>query len=426
MGNNNRNYQIFSVLLNESEEGISFAVASAKLQKKLVAPARAGQVAAFDFLDLPEEERNYTFSNIEPVFMMHPNFTSYLFFNTQEALKTRQDYITLNFSRDLLIRTHKNIIFFVTKEVYENVVRIAHDLNSSIKLRVFFEDEETDVTLKADGGKYEELAGNGQTAEKMEDAESKDEIVGDVYAFETEGEESDVEHAADKGEMESGDDIPGGTMEKLRKDLLRGRTTVVFGRYPQGANGEVEPLTWRVLDVKGSRILIITEKLIDAVPYNEVFKPVTWKTSTLRRWMNVEFIWEAFNEDEVSHIVVTKVEYHNNGEDGQYRGGDTLDRVFALDIGEIRRYFFENNYRLAEVTPYAIVRGSRYRRWIDRRYPGLGKNPQKMNVGWWWLRTPDIISDDFAYVIGDDGVFNSGFYVNDPSVSVRPALWLHL
>ena len=83
MGNNNRNYQIFSVLLNESEEGISFAVASAKLQKKLVAPARAGQVAAFDFLDLPEEERNYTFSNIEPVFMMHPNFTSYLFFNTQ-------------------------------------------------------------------------------------------------------------------------------------------------------------------------------------------------------------------------------------------------------------------------------------------------------------------------------------------------------
>jgi hypothetical protein len=181
-----------------------------------------------------------------------------------------------------------------------------------------------------------------------------------------------------------------------------------------------------VLDVKGSRILIITEKLIDAVPYNEVFKPVTWKTSTLRRWMNVEFIWEAFNEDEVSHIVVTKVEYHKNGEDGQYRGGDTLDRVFALDIGEIRRYFFENNYRLAEVTPYAIVRGSRYRRWIDRRYPGLGKNPQKMNVGWWWLRSPGIISDDFVYVIGDDGVFNSGFYVNNPSVSVRPALWLHL
>jgi hypothetical protein len=134
MGNNSRNHQIFSVLLNESDEGISFAVASAELQKSIAAWARAGKVAVFDYLDMPEEKRNYTFSNIEPVFIYHPDFTSYLFFNTQEALKTRQDYITLNFSRDLLIRTHKNIIFFVTKEVYENVVRIAHDLNSSIMI----------------------------------------------------------------------------------------------------------------------------------------------------------------------------------------------------------------------------------------------------------------------------------------------------
>ena len=63
MDNNNRNYEIFSVLLNESEEGISFAVASPKLQKKIAAWAKAGQMLAFDYLDLPKEERNYIFYN---------------------------------------------------------------------------------------------------------------------------------------------------------------------------------------------------------------------------------------------------------------------------------------------------------------------------------------------------------------------------
>ena len=425
MGNNNRNYQIFSVLLNESEEGISFAVASAKLQKKLVAPARAGQVAAFDFLDLPEEERNYTFSNIEPVFIMHPNFTSYLFFNTQEALKTRQDYITLNFSRDLLIRTHKNIIFFVTKEVYENVVRIAHDLNSSIKLRVFFEDDEADVTLKSDAEKNGEAADNRQAAEKMEGAESKEETEGDGHASETEGEESDVEHAAYKGEMGSDESGSGDTMEKLRKDLLRGRTTVVFGRYPQGANGEIEPLTWRVLDVKGSRILIITEKLIDAVPYNKFFEIITWKTCTLRRWMNGEFIREAFNEEEASHIVVTNVKNGKYEEYGTNGREDTLDRVFALNFDEVRRYFSGYDDRIAEVTPYAIGRKSWYSTHIRRRF--FGEKDQKKVLGSWWLRSPDIHdNDNRTMLISFDGYIYEHEYFFTHISFVRPALWLHL
>ena len=46
---------------------------------------------------------------------------------------------------------------------------------------------------------------------------------------------------------------------------------VQFGQYPQGANGEVQPLMWRVLAVENGRALLITDKLIDYVKYNESY-----------------------------------------------------------------------------------------------------------------------------------------------------------
>ena len=224
------------------------------------------------------------------------------------------------------------------------------------------------------------------------------------------------------GSDESGS---GDTMEKLRKDLLRGRTTVVFGRYPQGANGEIEPLTWRVLDVKGSRILIITEKLIDAVPYNKFFEIITWKTCTLRRWMNGEFIREAFNEEEASHIVVTNVKNGKYEEYGTNGREDTLDRVFALNFDEVRRYFSGYDDRIAEVTPYAIGRKSWYSTHIRRRF--FGEKDQKKVLGSWWLRSPDIHdNDNRTMLISFDGYIYEHEYFFTHISFVRPALWLHL
>lgn len=361
MDNNKRNYEIFSVLLNESEEGISFAVASPKLQKKIAAWARAGQVGTFDYLDLPVEDRNYKFTNIQPLFILHPDITSFLLFNAQEALITREDYLQLNFSRDMLIRTHKNIIFFVTKNVYENIVRIAHDINSSTKLRVFFEDEEPSSIL--DG------------------------------------------------------DVPGGTMEKLREDLFCGRRTVIFGRYPQGENGEVEPLLWRVLHVKGSMVLLITEKLIDAVAYNKFYGSVTWETCTLRKWMNKNFIWEAFDEEEASHIAEVRVKNPNNQHYDTDGGNDTKDKVFALSIEEAKGYFLSDRDRVAEVTPYAIGRGSYYTQ--------TKQMLSELKVGWWWLRSPYNEGGIAADVHPDGRIDEYGDYVISFGGSVRPALWVH-
>ena len=91
--------------------------------------------------------------------------------------------------------------------------------------------------------------------------------------------------------------------------------------------------------------------------------------------------------------------------------------VFALSIDEANKYFKDNRARRAPVTPYAEAKGS----YINSNYKSRG-----CGTGWWWLRSPGINSFKATFVNSDGDVYERGIYVNYPSVSVRPALWLHL
>ncbi len=42
-----------------------------------------------------------------------------------------------------------------------------------------------------------------------------------------------------------------------------------FGRYPQGPNGEIKPIVWRVLHRDSKSLLVISERALDAKPYNK-------------------------------------------------------------------------------------------------------------------------------------------------------------
>ena len=225
--------------------------------------------------------------------------------------------------------------------------------------------------------------------------------------------------------------------EMIRRTQIQvkeGKKRVIFGRYHQGANGEIEPLLWRVLhiDENRGRALLITEKLIDCRRYHDVYKDITWENCSLRKWMNGEFIETAFTEDEASKIV--KVRNRNPGNpyrrDGQTTDGGnaTGDSVFALSIDEVsdnigregsRTFFRNDDDRKAAVTPYAKERGS-----------GCGvfykTIPNGEETEWWWLRSPGNYSSSAAFVFSGGEVDVIGFGVYDSSFSVRPAFWLNL
>ncbi len=199
---------------------------------------------------------------------------------------------------------------------------------------------------------------------------------------------------------------------------LRVGDIIPFGKYPQGANGEVQPLMWRVLAVEGGRALLITDDLIDAVPYNKKEKNVTWETCTLRKWMNNDFLRAAFSSEEQSRIVTVTNQNLKSSLFGTKDGNPTQDRVFALSIQEAQTYFRSDNDRMAAPTAYAIKQGARI---SDKNSLNDGGK-----TGWWWLRSPGSCSD-YAACVFDVGFFSLlGSRVDGSSVAVRPAFWLNL
>lgn len=187
---------------------------------------------------------------------------------------------------------------------------------------------------------------------------------------------------------------------------------VTFGKYPQGADGEVLPIEWRVMDIQEGKALLLTEKLLDRITYNEKRTAITWETCTLRQWMNNDFISRAFSSDEQRRIALTINVNTDNPRYGTKGGNTTQDKVFALSMDELEEYFSSNKSIMAKATPYAVKMGA----WFNK----------KSGSSYWWLRSSGLSGKHAAIVNSRDGVSADGHYVNCTNVAVRLALWLEL
>ena len=199
---------------------------------------------------------------------------------------------------------------------------------------------------------------------------------------------------------------------------LRVGDRIPFGQYPQGANGEIEPLMWRVLALESGRALLITDKLIDCMRYHETDTKVTWETCSLRRWMNNDFIRKAFSSEELAHIATVTIPNLNRGIFGLKKGNPTSDEIFALSVEEAEKYFSNDDDRMAAPTGYAKKQGC----WTND-YCSL---PDGEKTGWWWLRSPGYDSLYAADVLRNGDIYQFGYDVHSDHVAVRPAFWLNL
>ena len=183
-----------------------------------------------------------------------------------------------------------------------------------------------------------------------------------------------------------------------------------FGNYKQGANEEIQPIEWRVLEVREGKALVISERLLEYVPYHKTDANVTWKTCTLRKWMNGEFLKEAFTADEQKKIAAVTRENPNNPDYGTKGGAATKDRIFALNIDEAWKYFSSDEDRIGYTTEYVHAQG------FD----------SSDRAEYWWLCSPGHLGNFAADVVNYGNVTRLGNVVNSKGVAVRPAFWLKL
>ena len=189
---------------------------------------------------------------------------------------------------------------------------------------------------------------------------------------------------------------------RLREEEWIGET-IVFGKY-----GGV-PIRWTVLDIIDGKKLLISEEALDCRRYNDTNAAVTWETCTLRKWLNSDFLNEAFSPGERERIAETVIQNPDNPKYKTKGGNDTKDKVFLLSIREARKYFEDDNDRVCRASGRAKKDGA---------------CTDSSGSCWWWLRSPGDIQASAAHV-DNRGYVNSSGGVYGGYNAVRPAFFLN-
>ena len=198
------------------------------------------------------------------------------------------------------------------------------------------------------------------------------------------------------------------------------KKNVKFGSYK---NEEIE---WYVLDYKEGKNLLISKYILDTQmiydPGEEEYPNImTWEETTIRTWLNEDFMNGAFSNEEKAKIETTLVENHENDWYGTPGGNDTEDKIFLLSSDEAAQYFSSDLERVAKPTKQVK---EKYEAWLDG----------KLDYSW-FLRTPGIFGKKNATVTCNGRVDQAGEWgdslvsVSDSSTTIhgiRPAMWVKL
>lgn len=166
------------------------------------------------------------------------------------------------------------------------------------------------------------------------------------------------------------------------------RRNLAFGKYK-----------WRVIRVDKDRSLVITETVICQKPYNDTLTGITWRDSSIRKFLNTEFLYD-FDDREKRMIFSTMISNDKNPEYGTSGGENTVDAVFLLSDSEMRTLFCSDQDRIPE-------NGG-------------------IKAEWCWLRTPGG-NNSYAAIVDSKGkISDGGNTVNNRNGGLRPAMWIIL
>ena len=200
--------------------------------------------------------------------------------------------------------------------------------------------------------------------------------------------------------------------------------TYLFGAYEQDNNTEngKEMIEWIVLDKEGTRLLLISKYVLDCQQYHTALEDVTWENCSLRKWLNEDFLNNAFNKGQKDYICTTfnTTDYMVKNQVVEY---STYDKIFILKPSEVKKYYgisdshITREARQCKLTEYARAQGARG--WNSY---GRHKGPY---CDWWLRPTHRRNRWNNAAAISSTGSYCSEPGATDDS-GVRPVLWIDL
>lgn len=184
--------------------------------------------------------------------------------------------------------------------------------------------------------------------------------------------------------------------KKVKLNNCKKGDFIKFGKY------RGKDIEWQVIQINGNKMLVVSKYCLEGRSYHTDAGSVSWETSTIRRYLNTNFINNCFSADELDEICVTNVENNDVASRDITGGKDTKDRIFLLSVDEARKLFNSKEARKCAATEYA----------------------KKNTAGWWWLRSSGKYDNEAAYVSSDGTIMSNGYSMRSERGAVRPAMWL--
>ena len=205
-----------------------------------------------------------------------------------------------------------------------------------------------------------------------------------------------------------------------------------------------KPIVWQVLeaDTNAGKALLIPTELIGFWAFNTKNAVTIWEDSTIREWLNGEFMDNAFSAEQIAAILETEIDnkaYTETGLDGG-GGANTKDKVFLLSYAEAARYFSGADTRKAVYnateTQYTALAQALEAKGVSEDWQHKLNVEEALNelssyVGytdWWWLRTAGTAYNGSPRVacVNYDGSLERHNEIFEPLGGLRPAMWVNI
>lgn len=175
----------------------------------------------------------------------------------------------------------------------------------------------------------------------------------------------------------------------------------------------VKPIEWDILDENNEGFLLFSKYILDAHEFSATLSN-NYASSTIRTFLNDEFLNKAFSEEERDRILLTTVDNSSAStmdEDHPYICEDTDDYVYPLSYKDLTSFEFKKENTIDEARAGIV---SDY-------FKAIGGYVLDNERSDYWTRTPYNYNSSSVMAIIDNGMFRA----TSPTLSdtgVRPSI----
>lgn len=201
----------------------------------------------------------------------------------------------------------------------------------------------------------------------------------------------------------------------VEKQNFKVGDTVELGTWAFDSRGNMRKISWLIIDkFDDGTGLLMTKYGIDTKKFNNDGGSTNWEECSLRKWLNEDFLSQAFTEKESEGIMPSTIETPNKKGLMSFlkKTITTKDLVFLLSAEEAETFFANDGKRKTLPTAWALQ---------NLAYCDEGND----KACWWWLRSPGKSASRVACVcVGS--VNEDGELADFSGNSIRPVIKFNL